>query len=746
EAQIEQVGAERTLELRRRLGEIALDHLSDQEEAERHLAWVLEQRPTDASTRDRLRGVFARSGRAKDEVELLATSAEASADVEVKRHLFFEMARIQERALEDPDAAIASVKRALDLDPEDREALEGASRLFREHRRFRPLVDILERRAVRAAPESEVALRFEIAEVVEKGIEDVPGAVEAYREVLRRQPNHEPTLEALERIHTERESWRDLVEILERRVAAEIDLRRRVDLLTRIASLREERFSDPQGAAASLLQALEEAPDDVATLGRLERVWRAEGEGEKLLETLERHRELVEAPEEVASLLLEMAPLREARGDREGAESALREFMEVAPNGREGPAGLGRLYASAERWPDALAMIEREIELVSEASEAAELHYRAGRLLADRMGEPDAARAAYERGVEADPGHGPSLRALRLVREAEGDFEDAIELEAREAESTEDLLERAGLYHHAAEAALERFDNVERAIEYLESGVASHPDHAPSLELLSELYFSEERWTDAEALLLRLVTRLDASEDRSELGRLHYRLAYIAEKNGDGPLALERYHASYERDSTYLPTLEGLAGALLRAERWEDAQRVYQAILIQHRSALTDAEVVDLHFQVGELAMRLEQLERARKSFNRVLDLDRSHVPTLGAFADLAEQEGHWEEAYELRERMLALLIDDGDRFAALLKQAELAERRIEEPWRAIDAYVEARRLRPDDVFVLRALVTLYRDTSQIPRALEVLGDLGLVLTEREDRRDVFLQMARLHH
>lgn len=749
EEQLDHVGAARQAELRRRLGELHLERLDDRAEAERHFTAALALAPDDAAARGRLRELYEGAGRWAEVIRLLGEEVDAAADAAAKRARLFEVARIEQQERGDPDAALAALRRALDLDADDDEALEALSRLLRAHARWAPLTQTLRRRLERAAGDAErVELRFELAEVTEKGLGDVAGAVEAYRDVLELAAGHRPSLDALERLFTQEENWSELIGVYEQRVAAAGRPEEAIGLLSQIAGIQEERFGDRELAAGTLIRVLEVDPEHLPAVVGLERLWRAAGNHDALVEALGRHVELASSPEEAAELLVEIARLHtEARDDLEAAEGALTHALEVWPSHRDAVHALAALHERSGQWYAALEMLAREVQLVDEPRASAELHFRMGKIDEEMLGEAEAARRAYARAVELDPGYGPALRALRVIREAEGGFEEVISLEAQEAEHTGDLEEKARLYHHAATTALERFDDVDAAIRYLQSGLAAEPEHVPSLEVLSDLLFSEERWDEAEERLERLVDKLDPTSDRGALGRLYYRLAYIAEKHGQPELALERYHASYEHDSTYLPTLEGLAGALMGAERWEDAQRVLQAILIQHKAALTDAEVVDAHFQIGELALRLEQLERARKSFERALALDPTHVNAHWSYARLEEREGRWEEAYERRERLLELLPqDDPDRMQVLLEQARLSEEGIQEPWRAIDAYAEANRLAPDDVEVLRALVRLYRETSQVPKAVAALSDLALVLTERAERRDVYLEMARLRH
>ncbi|NJK90109.1 MAG: tetratricopeptide repeat protein [Myxococcales bacterium] len=152
---------------------------------------------------------------------------------------------------------------------------------------------------------------------------------------------------------------------------------------------------------------------------------------------------------------------------------------------------------------------------------------------------------------------------------------------------------------------------------------------------------------------------------------------------------------SYECDPGYLPTLEGLGAALVAAERYDDAQRVFQTILVHHRTALTDAEIVDTHHRVGVLADRLNQVDRAKKSLAKALELDPRHAPTLELMADLCERTAELEDAYDYRERLINSIPFE-NRFDALVRQGQLCRDKIQEPYRAIDAYQTALSLRPE--------------------------------------------------
>ncbi len=744
--QVDQVGVNRAVQLHRRLGEIYLEQLDEADEAEKQFELVLAMRLEDDDAREQLISLFSAQDRWSELIAQLTDKVELSTEVEDKKLIFRRIAEIEETKLEDVEAAISSTKRVLDLDPEDPRAMLDLSRIFRTHEKWHPLLNMLKRRLEQTEADDErVNLRMELAGVWETGIEDVDQAIEHYKDVLDLNEIHLPALKALERLYIQCERWIELVDIYERQVELTDASDAAIDILTRVATIWEEQFRDLEGAAKSLIRLLEVDPDHLPTIKGLERIWREAEDWEHLVEAKERHVELETDPTEVVALYMEIGDIQLRHlGRVDEAEQAFGSALSQDPGSQAATHALGQLHERHGNWFNALEMLSREASLLGAKAEAVQVHHRMAKINEDMLMDREAAVVAYGRALDIEPGFAPSIRALRKMNEQDERFEEVVSLLCQEALYSDEAEEQAELYTRAADLALEQFDDEDQAIRAYDKALEADPHHVPALRIQGDLLFAREDWNRSESLLSTLVELLDRSADTEELCRQYYRLAYIAEKLGEDHQALKRYLASYELDSTYLPTLEGLGAALLRAERWEDAQRIFQTILIQHRTSLTDAEVVDLHWQIGELAERLDLLPKAQKSFAKALDLDAQHGPTLMASAHLAERLEDWEDAYDHREKLIGLLQGD-ERFTALVEQASLCEAKIKEPYRAIDAYMEARRERPDNADVLKALARLFDETGQVPQAIEVLNDLGQVLVEPKARRDLFTQLAEIH-
>ncbi|OGQ18384.1 MAG: hypothetical protein A2138_00460 [Deltaproteobacteria bacterium RBG_16_71_12] len=213
----------------------------------------------------------------------------------------------------------------------------------------------------------------------------------------------------------------------------------------------------------------------------------------------------------------------------------------------------------------------------------------------------------------------------------------------------------------------------------------------------------------------------------------------MCERLGHEAKGLKNYQRAYELDATYLPGLEGLGAALSKAGRWEDAAKVYQAILIHHRDGLTDAEVVDYYQQLADLNHKLGQDDRATKNLEKALELDPSHPPSLRLLANVHLAAKDYEECYETLMRLVPLVFGD-ERSALLIEIGRLAKTELDDPYRAIDAFEDANRQKPGDKEILEALLGLYRQSRQGPRAVEVLEEL--VRVEQDEKARVRLNQT----
>src|SRR5256885_1687746 len=327
---------------------------------------------------------------------------------------------------------------------------------------------------------------------------------------------------------------------------------------------------------------------------------------------------------------------------------------------------LGTLYERSGNWPFALDMLAREAQVAGSTSEAVELYHRMGKINEDMLLDPGSAKACYLEALKIDPGYLPCIRALKGIHEIEKDWGAYERTIIQEAQQTEDPEAKARALLEVAKYFSEKKEDRDGAQHWFEESLRMVPDLLESARPLADIYIAKENWEGGEKMLdivaVKMAEEAVAEQDEQiakELCRQLYRLGYVAEKLKKKDKALASYEKAFQLDATYLPAQEGLGNLLVQAKRHEDALKVYSTILIHHRDDLTDLEVVEIYWQIGDIHNQLKQHDRAQNHFEKALAIDPGHEPSLRALVDLADAASKFDKAAEDRGALIGVL--DGE-------------------------------------------------------------------------------------
>ncbi|HYQ80207.1 MAG TPA: tetratricopeptide repeat protein, partial [Anaeromyxobacteraceae bacterium] len=116
--------------------------------------------------------------------------------------LLRDLAQVQEERLKDAAGAMSTLRRLLELDGRDLEALARLDRLCVRNEKWVELADVLAREATAADAGGDrggaAAFRFRLAELKETRLLDREGAVALYEDILASQPDHAEAISRLE--------------------------------------------------------------------------------------------------------------------------------------------------------------------------------------------------------------------------------------------------------------------------------------------------------------------------------------------------------------------------------------------------------------------------------------------------------------------------------------------------------------------------------------------------------------------
>ena len=725
DATAEVTSGRRAVGLLHKVADIYRHQMGDPEKAEEFLTRAIKLDKREVASLDSLADLYEEQGRYDSLVKLLETKYERSDELEERKQIRAQIARIREEHLENVEGAIESLRRILELDGRDVEATRSLIRLYQQEGRWHELISML-RRAADQAEDRQVAINYlySIASIWETELGSDEDAIDAYQNVVEFESTHLESLKALERIYTRLDRWNELLQVFEKQVELISEPEEKIKIFTKMGGIWEERFSDIEKAAYCHDQILGLDGHNLSAIKALERLIRRMSDFPRLIDLYERHLELVDDPTELVGINLSIGDVWYHELNRvDKAEDAYNKALEINNQSREAIHALGQLYEKSGNWFNAIEMLNREAELCGATPQAVDLYYRMGKINEDMLMDQEAARDSYTKALTVDPSYLPAIKALKLIHYLDKEFDAYLDMMAQEAEYTEDAEEKTALYYEIGKFLQEQRDDSLEASRFFEESLKLTPNFLPAAKPLADIYFRSEQWEQAEQMMEVVVSELDRNTDSKELCRQYYRLGYITEKLNKEEKALDHYRMSYDLDATYLPALEGLGNALLKTEQWEEAYRIYQTILIHHRDSLSDAEVAELYWQIGDVSFQMGEGDRAIDSFMKALDIDESHLASMQYLLRIHEQKENWEEAYEYGIQMADFL--DGDELLEhRLHMANVCREQLQDPFRAADSLQSALRLDPQNVKVLDQIKDVFLETRQYSKTVEVIEEI----------------------
>jgi tetratricopeptide (TPR) repeat protein len=660
--------------------------------------------------------LLGRAEKWRELADALSESAEIESDALKRSELYAEQADVLEARLGDGAGAAKSYRKALEAQPGAVELRGALEALLRRRGDWKALCDALTERAALTSGEEAMGLHREAAEILAEQLDDRRAAIERYEEILKAQPHDLPTLRALERLY-EQEGRHDplLANLAAQAEAVESD-RERSALYRRLATEWEETPSGARRAAEYLEKLLELDARSEDALRSLERIYRVECDWPALIEALRRHAQIV-PPALRAELLSQVGTIADQElHDATQAIDAYAEAERLLPNHAEAQRELSRLYEKAERWSEAIELAERRAGSAELKAQKVELFHAAGEL-SMRVGDAKGAEARFARALEVDATHVPSMTGLVEIYRKNGEFLRAAKLLVEAVPHEANRLERTRLLVEAGEI----FDGLEdkkRAIELYLDALAVDPEHVEAGERVAELLWKDERYADL-VPILEMLTRKTA-DDKVQLERLA-RLGMAASTLGEAEKAQKAYTRAAELDPTHLEAQRGRAAWHFGRDEWEPALDALKQILVHHANALPVSERVELHYQLGVCEKQQGRADKASQMFQRALQLDPTHRPSL--LAQVEGGEARPESIIDAKNALLQTAAPE-EKIRLLGEIGDLWAEKLSSWQKALDAYREALDLRPEDQRLLHKCLDVYVEQKQWAQAVEMLDRL----------------------
>ncbi|HJL19199.1 MAG TPA: tetratricopeptide repeat protein [Sandaracinaceae bacterium LLY-WYZ-13_1] len=648
--------------------------------------------------------------------------------------VFNQMGELCEDQLQMPEQGPGYYRQAIEADPTHLGALGNLERLHTRSESWDALLDVLRMKVTALEegddPSQTNEARLQVAELLELRFERGDEAIEEYRKILENEPTELRALKGLERLYAQREGWQSLYGVLERQFELVTTEKERVSILIRLASMLEEEFLKPDQAAERLERVLEIDPNNMTALRGLERLYRNMQLWEKLIETYDRH---VLATPERAEKVECYAAIGEIYanelGDPDRAVDSYLNLLSIDEDNAAAIDALARLYEKREDYPQALDMMNQLARLLQEPQQVVDLRYRMGRILDEHLADREEAVQCYRQALDVEPGHLPSLEAMRKIYLDSGDWLAAARTLEQETEHTQAPRRSSELLVELGRLYDERLEEHALAVECWEKAYARDNDNEDAALPLAEEYVQLERYEDAYPLLDMLVKR-SGKRETDEQHRLAFMLGDVALRIEQTEAAIKSLTKAYQLDQQHLPTLLKLADAFYQAKDWDKAFKYYQMLLVHHRDSLGRDEITDVFYKLGVVKREQGDRRKALNMFDKALEEDPHHRPTLEAMVGVYEKANDFEQVIHYKKQVLEIA-DIEERFEMLVEIGDLWNEKVKNAQKAIEAYAEASALEPDNHRLLHKLLMLYQQTKQWDEAIEIIQRIS-DLDERE--------------
>ncbi|HEU5057408.1 MAG TPA: hypothetical protein VFU21_12815 [Kofleriaceae bacterium] len=579
-------------------------------------------------------------------------------------------------------------------------------------------------------------LLLELADLLDRGLEDPERALRAAHAALEEQPRSTAAADRCIALYERMSRWNDLANFLSDRVEqARADGEERAPLARRLADLAETRLGDPGRAIPAWRHVLAEQPADREALSALARLLGNAGRVRERLQMLVALVDATESPRERAALHRELSTGFQDLGRLEEAAEHL-EWALAHDTGRaEDYRSLGSIYLMMGRVHAAINAHVRRAELLH-GNDRAVAYLEIAALF-------EGARKDISRAIDfcllaedAAPVEADARRTLVRLYQQQGEHESALAaLERWAALAAAGPEDRAAILARAGQIAHQHLGDPDDANRLYSAALECDPSCVAALRGLASL--CRERGEPGRAARFA-VDAMAASTVAADRAALAFEAGQLHEEIGDRAGAVAFYRDALDGDPSLTAAAARLAELLWVDEQWSELIPLLEDLT---RTA-GDEELLTTRLVRLCRAYRAVGLERrAISAAARAIQLAPEDQELRRLHADLLFDGKMWNEASRALEPLLAGPPSSAADRVLLLHRAGVCAARMGQPDRACYWLGQALGLEPRHRESLLQLLELVG--SRPKTKLDILRALEPDATG-EERLDILVEMGDL--
>ncbi len=474
---------------------------------------------------------------------------------------------------------------------------------------------------------------------------------------------------------------------------------------------------DVDGWVALLSEGGDEAAEARDALALIEHKARQAKKWDIVVEVLLGRVEAAEAGER-ANALLELSSVYETEvGDLPRAFEAATTACQLAPEDDAAAARAEKLAAATGSWAD---LVNEASEIATEATDpqlASKWWARLGGWYSQKLDRADYALPSLRRALELDATNRAAHVALAECYRKQQKWADLADVLKAHGDVEDDAATKVGLLVDLGDLYETQLASTAKAIEAYQAAVDLDENSDDALAALERLYRRDEKWAKLAKVLDRRAEIFAEGGDAGRAAAIRRELATLrAEKLGDLEGAIQRYEAAIAANGSDVPALKALVDLYDKTGRTEDYLRTMERL----GAVAPEGEKLST---LRKLAAELEDRdpERARDAYEKLIAADPSADDAYRGLERVLKTESNWYELVSAYNRHIAAIKTPSARVELYLEAAQIHERELDDPHKAIDCLMNVTAIEEQNRTALSVLPRLYVRTEAFDRAVDVL-------------------------
>ena len=482
--------------LKHRMGRILDQELGDRVSALEQFQTAIDIDPAHLPSLDAMKNIYVDSGDWVAAAKMLALQVEHTEKDRKRAALLVELGRVRAERLDDESGAVQAFEAASQADPDNEDALMPLVDAYLARERFEdafPLLQVLVQRSDRREHDEQQRLALMLGDTA-KELDRATDAVAAYERAYELDNDDSVALKGLAGSYFRAEQWDEAFKYHQVLLVQHRDALGRdeiTEVFYRLGVVKREQGEDKK-ARNMFDKALEEDTHFVPALEAMVGLQSAEGDWSSVVDYKKRILDVSDEPAARAKLLVEMGDLwHEKLSNPDEAAEAYTEALDLEPDNHRVLHKLLVSYQAAERWSEAIDVIERVAALEARDEAKAKYTYTIGVILRDKLEDEDAALDKFNEALDFDTEQLKPFEAVNKILNTRKDWK-ALERAYRKMlhriinQGNTDL--EHNLWHTLGIIYRDRQRNFDAAAEAFKMAASLKPDDATEHQILAELY------------------------------------------------------------------------------------------------------------------------------------------------------------------------------------------------------------------------------------------------------------------